>query len=293
MIWFDGRFAKEAKVPLFSHSFNYGGAVFDSARVYPTSAGPAFFRPFEHIRRFYGAIDFCGYSVRHNPAKLWRILRSMASKEGNVKAYARMAAFLGHKEFRVHPSSRGASLALSLEPLEYAAVPFNRGYSCIFSGWQRPSALQMPVSRKFSGNYLNSFFAVSEARAKGYDEALLLDADGFVCEGSAENIFIVKNGTLHTPPTTQSLLPGITRDSVIQLARLEGVPFREKKLKPKDVVGADEVFLTGTAIEIMPVRKIGKNAFNAPGPVTRILAAAFKSAVSGSHILSEEWLVPA
>ncbi|MBI5225729.1 branched-chain-amino-acid transaminase [Candidatus Micrarchaeota archaeon] len=288
-VWYDGRFVARAEVSAFSHAVNYSCGVFDTVRLYRTSEGSAFFRLDEHVKRLLAAVSFAGFDFPFKPNEIEAALVQVAQKNKLQSGYFRMNVFLAQEGLRVLPTDFKASLAIMASPLDYSGKSFSNGLSCQLTTRKKPPLSSMPSNVKFSANYLLSYLARKEARAQGFDESVLLDSRGFVAEGTAQNLFIVKNGALLTPSKRSEILPGITRDSIIELAKDLGIRVKEADVTVKQLLLADEVFLAGTAIELMPVVRIGKKRLSI-GPITSTLKAAYDDLVCGRHGFSKKWL---
>lgn len=288
-MWLDGRFVSTASVSAFSHAVNYSCGVFDTARLYPAIGGPAFFRLDEHVRRLFSALDVVGLTTRITSAQVRKAVVQLGRKSALTSAYVRINAFLPQEQLRVYPEKRQACLAMVIAPLHYSGKTFDSGLTAHVSKVQKAPRIAMPPGFKFSANYLQSYLALRQARSAGFDEAILLDSRGFVAEASAQNLFAVKNGTLWTPSVKSEILPGITRDSVIRLSEDLGLRVKEADMSVKQLQTADELFLTGTATELMPITRLGRRKL-AVGPLTRTLKAAFDDVVHGRHGLSKKWL---
>jgi len=289
LYWNDGRFVAHAGVSAFSHAVNYSCGVFDTARLYPSEKGPAFFRLDDHVNRLFAALKTVGFSTRFSPARVHRAALKLARQSALPSAYLRINAFLPQEQLRVYPEKREATLAMVIAPLHYAGKLFEDGLSARISSFRKASRDAVPPGVKFSANYLQAYLSLREARDSDFDEAILLDSRGKVAEASAQNLFAVKNGALLTPSTKSEILPGITRDTVLRLAEDLGVAVKESDLSVKHLSAADEIFLTGTATEFMPVTRLGRRHL-AVGPITRTLKAAFDDVVHGRHGFSKKWL---
>jgi branched-chain amino acid aminotransferase len=297
-IWMDGKLvaSEDAKVPVLTHALHYGIGVFEGIRAYRGADGRgAVFRLREHIQRLYDSAHIVLMEIPFAPEKLEaacvEVLRANELKEG----YLRPHAFLGSGSMGVGAQNpvqvmvaawpRGAYL--SDEGLE-------RGIRAKVSSFTRMHVNVNMVRAKISGQYVNSFLANREAAMAGYEEAILLDTEGYVAEGSGENIFIVKNGVLQTPPLSSPVLAGITRDSVLQIARDLGIPVREEKFTRDTMYLADELFMTGTAAEVTPVREVDNRRIGKgeAGPLTKKIQATYFRAVRGEEPRYREWLFP-
>ncbi len=289
LVWVDGTWSVVPLVSVFSHAINYASSVFDSVRLYSTPNGPAFFRLDDHVQRLYSAMAFAGFSCRFKPAQFKAACIAFARKNELESGYLRFNAFLPQEELRVFPDLRQASIGIYADWLDYTGRSFEAGVRCQLPGIRKAPSNVLPAGIKFSANYLPSYLALKDARAKKFDEAILLDSRGFVAEATAQNLFVSKSGALFTPSTRSEILPGITRDSVMALARDAGISVEEKDLSVQDLYDADEVFLTGTATELMPVTRIEHTQYRI-GPLALLIKSAWNDVVSGRHRLSKKWL---
>lgn len=290
MLWLDGRFVKAASVPAFSHALNYATGFFDTVRAYPQTGGTALFRLDDHVARLFRTAKIGGFILPFSEAQVKHAVCSLVRRCGLRSAYVRLNAFFPTVDFRLRGGlDSKLSLAITAVPLDYSGRSFETGLSCVVSSWQKPTEKSWPSCAKFSANYLASFLALRQAKEKGFDEAVLLDSRGFIAEGTAQNILLVKNGVLYTPSERSEILPGVTRDSVIALARVLGLKVKLADVSVRKLLAADEIFLTGTATELMPVTRIGRKRLRV-GPFTCTLAAAFRDVVSGRHGFSKKWL---
>jgi branched-chain amino acid aminotransferase len=271
-IWMNGEFVDwaDAKVHVGVHGLHYGTGVFEGIRCYETDQGPAVFRLGEHLGRL-------ANSATHE----------LIGRNGLPECYVRPFAFYGYGELGVHTGSNPVEVVIMSWPWgnylgdENAAT----GIRAKISSWTRIGANTVPHVAKATGIYLNSMLAVHEAQRAGYDEAILLTEDGFVADGSGENIFVVKGGKITTPPLSTSILPGITRETVIQIAQDLGYVIEEGNVIRSDLYLADEVFMTGTAAEVTPVRSVDDHELGV-GPVTLELQKHYLDTVRGR---SERW----
>lgn len=290
MMWLDGEFVETATVPAFSHSVNFGSCVFDTARVYNTPEGPAFFRLGDHVKRLLDGLDFVGFTLAYSQEEIAAASKELVAKNGlSGEAYVRMNAFLAEEGMRLAHKANRASLAIAASPLAYFDRSFDEGLKCCTVKWKKAPRDCVPSQIKLAANYVTSFFASREARANGFDDALMADSKGNISEGCVQNIFIVRNNRLITPPTTEPILPGITRDSMIKLAGNAGIPVEEKPLNFQEVLSASELFFTGTAIGIMPITQVNEKSFKVGG-LTKQLRAEFEKVFSCKHAFSEKWL---
>jgi branched-chain amino acid aminotransferase len=257
-IWIDGEMVpwENATVHVMTHSLHYGSAIFEGIRCYATDKGTQIFRLDEHVKRFY------------NSARIYRMPIPFASdevlsaikrtiRENNIKeCYIRPIAFYGWDEVGVNPQGNRVHLAIAVWPwLPYLGEEgLKNGVRCKVSSWARIDPRSMPMMAKAAANYANSILARLEAQSEGYHEAILLNSGGMVTEGTGENIFLVSNGNVMTPPLSAGILPGITRESIIELGRRMGFRVEESNLSRSELLLADELFFTGTAAEVTPIK---------------------------------------
>jgi branched-chain amino acid aminotransferase len=287
----------EARVPVLSHSLHYGAAIFEGIRAYQTAAGgSAMFRAEEHFKRFFDSMHAVGYSTSHSLPDLVRASCDCIRANGFLECYLRPLAYLDDSVRGLKlPENPRALVAIAAWPWgKYmGAEGIQRGVRVMTSTFRRPDVSTALTYAKLSGGYLTSVLARREATANGFDECILLDPHGFVAEGSGENLFVVKDGGLHTPPAG-AILPGITRDSVMKLARGLGYAVREEPITRNQVYLADEAFLTGTAVEVTPIREMDHRRIGSgsPGPVTRRISELFFRVVHGEEPEYRKWLTP-
>jgi len=296
-IWVEGRLVpyEDAKIHVLSHSFHYGNAAFEGIRAYQTASGDtAIFRGPEHFQRFVDSIKALGYTSSYTPTDYLRASCECIKANGFQECYIRPIAFLDD-------SFRGLKLPESPRVINAIAVwkwgkymgdeGQKNGIRVAVSTLRRPDISSALTWAKLTGNYITSVLARQEATQNKFDEAILLDPEGFVAEGSGENIFVVKDKKILTPHTGY-ILPGITRDSVIQLARDMGYEVVEQNITRNQLYIADEVFFTGTAVEVTPIREVDHHriADGRPGPVTRALFEAFFKCVRGESEKYRGWL---
>jgi branched-chain amino acid aminotransferase len=294
-IWMSGRLVPwaEANVHVLTHALHYGTGVFDSLRAYATPAGPALFRHREHHERLHQSARLYGMELRWDVEELVAATRSLVAATGLEEVYVRTIAYRGAGPMGVSP--RGCPVELAIAAWEWPAyLPgADAGIRVKVSSWARIGHDALLPAAKATAHYLNSVLARTEAEELGFDEAILLGADGLLAEGSGENLFLVRDGVLLTPPLASGALGGITRASVLELATALGVAVEQRPLSRGELYLADEVFLTGTAAEIVPVREIdGRAVGAAPGPVTRRIAEAYDDVVHGRDPRFAAWLDP-
>jgi branched-chain amino acid aminotransferase len=295
-IWMDGKFVPwgQANVHILTHSLHYGLGVFEGIRCYQCFDGKsAVFRLREHVERLFDSAHIGDLAIPFSRKEISEACKETLRINGLKEGYIRPLVFIGDGAMGVHPGDNPVRLAiitwswgayLGEEALE-------KGIRIKVSSYARHHVNVMMTKAKISGNYVNSVLAKREVVRMGYDEALMLDTEGYVSEGSGENIFMVKNGLVKTTPLT-SVLPGITRDSVIQVARTKGMPLVEERFTRDELYTAHEAFFTGTAAEVTPIREIDdrKIGEGKPGPMTREIQAAFFDIVRGKNPEYREWL---
>jgi branched-chain amino acid aminotransferase len=295
-IWFDGKMVPwdQAQVHVLTHTLHYGLGVFEGIRAYHCADGrTAIFRLKEHIRRLFDSAHVMLIDIPFTQSDLTaaccEILRVNAQKE----AYIRPLVFLGEGVMGLNP--KGSPIQVTIISWVWGAYlgdeGLRKGIRVKTSSFIRHHVNIMMTKTKTVGNYVNSIMAKQEAIQTGYDEALLLDTAGYVCEASGENIFIVKDGELKTPPLT-SILPGITRDCIITIAGDLGLKVREDRFSRDELYLADEAFFTGTAAEVTPIREVDARIIGPgqPGPITKQIQAAYFAAVKGENARYESWL---
>ena len=290
-VWMDGRFVEwqKATIHLITHTLHYGAGVFEGIRFYNTFGGTAVYRLDDHIRRFFYSARAIGIQVPFSRKQFGEAVLELLRKNKIKSGYIRPIAWYGSGHMGVNPIGATVNVAIACWP--WGIYLTQESIKIMTSSFIRIHPKSTVSDAKISGHYANSIQAVLEAKKAGYDEALFLDYKGHVAEGAAENIFMVKKGVLLTPPKG-SILPGITRDSVMSLAKDLGYAVTEKTMTLKDLYNADEVFLTGTAAEIVPVRMVDKKKISSGrvGPVTRSIQAAFEDVVTGRHKKYKKWL---
>jgi branched-chain amino acid aminotransferase len=280
-IWMNGKLVPwdDARIHVGSHVIHYGSAVFEGLRCYNTAEGPAVFRLDAHTERLFNSAKIYRMDVPVSPDEMNQaILETIAANRLDA-CYIRPIIYRGYGQLGVNPFPCPVDIAVMVwEWGKYlGAEALEKGVDVCVSSWTRFAPNTMPAMAKTSANYMNSQLIKMEAIKAGYSEGIALDIEGYVSEGSGENIFLVKHGTLVTPPLVSSVLPGITRDSVMALARRAGIPVVEERVPREMLYLADEVFFTGTAAEITPIRSVDKIVVGRGqrGPVTEALQRAF------------------
>ncbi|MGL9722327.1 branched-chain amino acid transaminase [Sodalis sp. (in: enterobacteria)] len=298
-IWFNGEMVPwaEAKVHVMSHALHYGSSVFEGVRCYNSHKGPVVFRHREHMQRLHNSAKIYRMPVTQSVDELMAATRAVILKNKLVSAYIRPLVFVGDVGMGVNPPA-GYTTDVIIAAFPWGAYlgeeALNQGIDAMVSSWNRAAANTIPTAAKAGGNYLSSMLVGSEARRHGYQEGIALDVHGYVSEGAGENLFEVKDGILFTPPFTSSALPGITRDAIIKLAVAAGLEVREQVLSRESLYLADEVFTSGTAAEITPVRSVDgiKVGIGKCGPVTKQLQQAFFGLFTGETEDKWGWLDP-
>jgi len=293
-IWMDGKLVPwdEAKVHVLTHSLHYGSGVFEGIRAYPTKKGPAIFRLTEHVARLYRSAKIYTIEIPYTAETLIDACKETVRASGLPECYVRPLVYLGYGEMGLNPLPCPVNVSIAVWPwgAYLGDEGMQHGVRMKISSWRRHDPNIIPPAAKGTGQYINSQLAKVEAIRGGYDEAIMLNPQGFVAEASGENIFIARDGELLTPPLSAGALIGITRDSVIRIARDLGVNVHEADLVRTDLYTADEVFVCGTAAEITPVREIDDRVVGEPGPLTKKIQEVFHSAVRGEVERYAGWL---
>lgn len=296
-IWHDGKLVpwREATTHVLTHSLHYGLAVFEGVRAYDTQIGTAIFRLKEHTDRLFNSAHIYRMTIPYSRAQLMEAQREVVRANQLESCYIRPIAFYGSEKMGVSP--KGAAVHVSIAAWPWGAYlgaeGIEKGIRVKTSSYARHHVNVSMCRAKYSGTYANSILANLEATEHGYDEALLLDVDGFVAEGAGENLFIVKDGVIYEPEIASALI-GITRASIIRLAADLGYEVRAKRLTRDDVYVADEAFFTGTAAEVTPIRELDGRSIGEGkrGPLTTKLQAVFFDVVNGRAEKYREWLTP-
>ena len=296
-IWYDGRLVpwRNATTHVLTHSLHYGLAVFEGVRAYSTVRGTAIFRLKEHTERLFNSAHIYMMKIPYSRDALMEAQKEVVRANKLESCYIRPIAFYGSEKMGVSPKGSSVHVAIAAWPWgAYLGVEaLEKGIRVKTSSYARHHVNVSMCRAKYSGTYANSILANLEATEHGYDEGLLLDVDGFVAEGSGENLFIVKNGAICEPELTSALI-GITRDSVIALARDMGYAVSSKRITRDDLYIADEAFFTGTAAEVTPIREVDGRTIGEGkrGPVTTRLQNAFFDCVAGKADQYSDWLTP-
>jgi len=298
LIWHNGRMKPfaEATVHVCAHALHYGSSVFEGERVYATPRGPCYFRLDDHTRRLFESARIYDIDVGYSPEEINDACRELIVANDMQSAYVRPIVFRGAGGLGVLPDAN-SPVDVSIMALNWGAYhgeALEHGADVCISSWSRPAPNTLPTWAKAGGNYLSSQLVGFEARRGGYAEGIALGYNGLLSEGAGENLFLVRKGKLLTPPTSAGILAGITRDSVITLAGTLGIVVEERDLPREALYSADEVFMTGTAAEITPIRSVDRKAIGSgkPGPITRALQDAFFGLFDGRSVDRWRWLTP-
>jgi len=294
-IWMNGKLVpfKNAKVHVLTHALHYSTAVFEGIRCYNTPNGPAIFRLPEHVDRFFNSAKLYGMKIRYTKKQINDAIIKTVKASGLKECYIRPIAYYGYGTMGLTPTLNKVDVSIAcLEMIGEPKAGKFSGAKCKISKWIRIDSKSQPMQSKSAANYSNAALARVEALKSGYDEAIMLNSSGKVAEGSAENIFIIKNGIIKTPPLNADILNGITRDGVIQLIRANGIKLIEKNITVKELLKADEVFMTGTAAEVKSVAKINKITIGNGkiGNITKTLQKSFMDVVMGKDQKFASWL---
>ena len=292
-IWMNGELVDwaDAKVHVGVHGLHYGSGVFEGIRCYDTPKGPAVFRLVDHMQRLRNSARLLHMQLPYTVDELCAATRELLGTNGLPEAYIRPIAFYGYGELGVAARGNPVETVIMSWPwgTYLGAEALKTGIRAKVSSWQRVSPNIVPHVSKATGVYLNSMLAVTEANLAGYDEAILLTPEGTVADGSGENIFLVRDGVLYTPDLATGILPGITRDTVTQIAQDLGYTVVEKAIIRSDLYLADEVFMCGTAAEVTPLRSIDDHEIGV-GEITLAIQKAYLDTVRGASERWAQWL---
>ena len=295
-IWMNGNLVpfKDAKVHVLTHALHYSTSIFEGIRCYNTPNGPAIFRLPEHVDRFFNSAKMYGMKIRYTKKQISDAIIKTVKASKLKECYIRPLAYYGYGTMGLTPILNKVDVSISCWEWKMGESKAGKvsGAKCKISKWIRIDSRSQPMQAKSSANYSNSALASVEALKNGYDEAIMLNYKGNIAEGSAENIFIVKNGTIKTPPLTADILDGITRNSVIRLIKSKKRKLVEKNITVNELLKADEVFMTGTAAEVKSVTKINKTTIGDgnPGKITKELQKSFMDVVMGKNSKFLSWL---
>ncbi len=296
LIWHNGELVawEDAKVHVLTHGLHYGTGVFEGERAYETASGPAIFRHHEHLGRLFKSAELYYMPIPYTLEELRSATHELIAANGLSECYIRPIVFRGYGQMGLYPLDAPVEVSIAAWP--WGAYLGEEGKSAgvraKVSSWRRIPHDALIPHAKATGQYLNSVLAKIEASKAGYEEAILLDMQGFVSEGSGENIYAIRDGVITTPPQTAGILDGITRKSVLQIARDLGYEIVERNLVRAELILAEEVFLSGTAAELVPVREIDDHPVGEgePGPVTREIQTVFDDALRGRDPRYADWL---
>ena len=293
-IWMNGEFVawEDARVHVLSHGIHYGTGVFEGIRCYETDRGPAIFRHREHLERLANSAELYYLPLPYDVEEIRSATHELIRRNGLSSCYIRPLAMRGYGEMGLYAQTAPVDVFVAVWPWgAYLGDEGKRnGVRAKVSSWRRISGAGLIPQAKASGQYLNSILAKTEAAKAGYEEAILLDERGFVCEGSGENIFLVREGVIVTPSPVSAILEGVTARSVVQIARDLGYRVKIRDIARGELYLADEVFFTGTATELAPVREIDDHELGPPGEITRVIQAKFEDALHGRTQEYLEWL---
>ena len=294
-IWFNGKLVdwRDANIHVLTHSLHYGMAVFEGVRAYKTDQGPAIFRLDEHTKRWFNSAKIFQMEMPYSQEELMKAQLEVVKANQLESCYLRPIAWIGSEKLGISP--KGNQILVSIAAWQWGAYlgedGLNKGIRVKTSSFSRHHVNVSLVRAKASGYYINSILANQEVTAHGYDEALLLDTDGYVSEGSGENVFIVRDGVIYTPDLA-SCLAGITRESIIKIAHDLGFEVREKRITRDEMYCCDEAFFTGTAAEVTPIRELDDRTIGngGRGPVTEKIQNVFFDIVKGKNDKYRSWL---
>ncbi|MCR4369337.1 MAG: branched-chain amino acid transaminase [archaeon] len=294
-IWMNGKMVpwKDAKIHVLTHSLHYGTAVFEGIRCYDTPKGPAIFRLKDHVKRLLDSAHIVQVKANFTQKEYEDACKAVVSKNKLKECYIRPIVYFGYGQMGLATGKCGVDSAIAAWPwgVYLGEDGVKNGIRMKISSYTRHHVNVMLTKSKTTGNYVNSTLAKMEALNAGYDEAIMLDAQGYISECSGENIFIVRDGVLITPPATNAL-EGITRKSMLEVAAAEGIEAREELFTRDQLYISDEAFLTGTAAEVTPIREVDNRTIGAgkPGQVTKKLQARFYDIIHGKDKKFEKWL---
>jgi branched-chain amino acid aminotransferase len=293
-IWMNGELVDwaDATVHVGSHGLHYGTGVFEGIRAYETAKGTSVFRLTEHMERLVDSAQLLYMELPYTVDELKQATWDLIGANGLPECYLRPIAFSGYGQLGVATRDNPIDVAIMAWPwgTYLGEEALRSGIRAKVSSWQRIGPNVIPHVAKATGVYINSMLAVQEAQRAGYEEAILLSQDGYIADGSGENIFTVRDGVIYTPDLSVSILPGITRNAIIQIAQDLGHPVVEKNLIRTDLYLADEVFMCGTAAEVTPIREVDDHVVGPPGPVTVEIQTAYLDTVRGKSERWSQWL---
>lgn len=295
-IWSNGKLIpwEEATVHVLTHALHYGSAVFEGIRAYETSRGPAIFGLREHVQRLFQSCNIVHLPLRWTPEEVEAAIRMTVRENGHPHCYIRPLVFRGYGALGVHGVDNPVELIIATFPwgVVFSPEALAAGIDVCVSSWRRMAPDTHPAMAKSAGNYVNSQLIVHEARERGFHDGLALDVHGYVAEGSGQNLFLISEGRLLTPPVGASILAGFTRKAVIAMARDLSIPVCEQLISREMLYTADEAFLTGTVAELTPIRSVDRRpiGIGKRGPVTERIQKRFFSLVRGEIADGNQWL---
>ena len=293
-IWLNGEFVawEDAKVHVLTHALHYGTGVFEGIRAYETEQGTAIFRNQDHLARLEASAKLYYMDLPYTQEQLREVTHELISRNGFKSCYIRPLVWRGYGPMGLNPLENPVEAMIAVwEWGAYLGEEGKRnGVRARVSSYRRISSESLIPHSKASGQYLNSVLAKIESLKAGYEEGILLDDKGYVCEGTGENVFVIKDGVIHTPGQADAILDGINRKSCIQIARDLGYEVVERNIARAELALADEVFLTGTAAELTPMREIDDIEIGPPGPITREIQGVFEDALCGRNPRYADWL---
>ena len=293
-IWMDGRLVDwdDARIHILTHTLHYGCGVFEGIRAYATAQGTAVFRLTDHITRLYNSAKIFMIDIPFTVEEVIEATKETVRVNGLESCYIRPIVYLGYGEMGLNPLPCTVNVSIAVWPWgSYLGDEgIRHGVRTMISSWQRHDPNALPPAAKGTGMYINSSMAKVQALKAGYDEAVLLSPQGFVSEGTGENIFVVRHGRIFTPPVSAGALEGITQSSVVTIARDLGIDIEATNILRSDLYTAEEAFLTGTAAEVVPIRAVDDRELGEPGPITRKIQETFFATVKGEVDRYKDWL---
>lgn len=296
LVWYNGQWvlAQDANISVMSHGLHYGSGVFEGVRSYPIEKGSAIFRLADHTKRLFNSAKLLNIGIPFEYDVIFDAQKALLVHNKLSAAYIRPLVFYGDASLGVYPiHKQDVNVAIAAWPWEnYFNVQTN-SVKVKISTFRRHNPNSILTKAKATGYYVNSLLALQEAKALGYHEAILMDSDGFIAEGSSSNIFIVKDNVLYTPPDAH-ILPGITRDTIFNIAKYTPIPLIEKNMTRNDLYLADEAFLVGTAVELMPITQVDQISINQGmvGPIAMHLKNEYHQMTRGKNDLYQHWVTP-
>lgn len=297
-IWMNGELVPwdKAQIHVLAHGLHYGSSVFEGIRAYSSAKGTAVLALDAHVSRFFQSCKILGLELPFGPDEIRAAILETVKKNAHEHCYIRPIAFRGYGSLGVYADDCPVDVAIATFPWQghWGSDAREDGIDAGVSSWRRMAPDTLPALAKVAGNYVNSGLVVAEARANGYHEGLVLDVSGYVSEGSGQNVFLVQGGRLHTPPVGASILAGVTRAMTIQLATDASIPVVQMRIPREMLYTADEIFLSGTAAELMPVRSVDRKPVGSGsrGPITQKLQERFFGILNGEFADLHGWLTP-